>query len=151
MAVKMLPTYSKTKRPRGALLQLGIGLRFWLPRIGGRLWSFGFGRDGVNSGIPLYHNFNSNPGPLKVTNTTIFVIDNRQRFWSCLLLVTLMYVLLSSEAREIKIYFYFRASEDNKLVNYQFICHFYRSGDSAWWVVWLGRSPPKWQRRRLQR
>ena len=95
MAVKMLPTYSKTKRPRGALLQLGIGLRFWLPRIGGRLGYPDFGRDGVDSVIPLYHSFNSNPGPLKVTNITIFVIDNRQRFKSCLLLITLICFNLS--------------------------------------------------------
>jgi hypothetical protein len=28
MAVKMRPTYCRTKRPRGALLQLGIGVYF---------------------------------------------------------------------------------------------------------------------------
>ncbi len=37
MGVKMLSTYGKTKRPRGALLQLGIGFEIILPSIGGRL------------------------------------------------------------------------------------------------------------------
>ena len=45
MAVKMRPTYTRTKRPRGALLQLGIVSVFRLYRIGG---SFG------DSVIPLF-------------------------------------------------------------------------------------------------
>ncbi|KKR29790.1 MAG: hypothetical protein UT63_C0116G0006, partial [Candidatus Gottesmanbacteria bacterium GW2011_GWC2_39_8] len=52
MAVKMRPTCTWTKRPRGALLQLGIGKPFltvenrWEPS--------------GNSGIPLFENVNSN-------------------------------------------------------------------------------------------
>jgi hypothetical protein len=37
LGVKMLLTRSWTKRPRGALLQLGIGFDSALCRIGGRL------------------------------------------------------------------------------------------------------------------
>jgi hypothetical protein len=37
MAVKMPSTHDKTERPRGALLQLGIGLGLKLCSIGGRL------------------------------------------------------------------------------------------------------------------
>jgi len=43
----MLITRSWTKRPREALLQLGIGLRMLVFSIGGRLWSPDASRGGV--------------------------------------------------------------------------------------------------------
>ena len=148
MTVKMLSTYSKTKRPRGALLQLGIGLRFWLPRIGGRLRSCASGRSGVTSGIPLYQSFNSNPPLLRgwkkiskkiVSETFIgYIISTYPH------LIRIMWVLCNV----------CRDSDIAATLSIFLTMHFlfsYQRGNSAWWVVWLGRSPPKWQRRRLQR
>jgi hypothetical protein len=52
MAVQMRPTRGWTKRPRGALLQLGTESEFILCRIGGRLGSSGASRDGADVEIP---------------------------------------------------------------------------------------------------
>ena len=60
MAVKMRPTYTRTKRPRGALLQLGTGGGSGMRRIGGRLRSRAFGLGGANLEIPLFPDFASN-------------------------------------------------------------------------------------------
>lgn len=60
MAVKMPSTYDKTERPRGALLQFGIGLDFDLCSIGGRLGNLGASLDGVISEIPPFSKFGSN-------------------------------------------------------------------------------------------
>ena len=46
----------------GALLYLDIGLSLQMRSIGGRLWSSGFGQNGVASEIPLFWNVGSNPG-----------------------------------------------------------------------------------------
>ena len=45
-------TRSRTKRPRGALLQLGIEFGHGLCRIGGRLRSWGASLGGANGEIP---------------------------------------------------------------------------------------------------
>ena len=58
----MRVTRDRTKRPRGALLQLGIGLGLSLCRIGGRLGSRGVSFGGVIVEIPLLVNLASNPG-----------------------------------------------------------------------------------------
>ena len=52
IGVKMLLTRSRTKRPRGALLQLGIVLELDLRRIGGRLRTWASGLGGVAGEIP---------------------------------------------------------------------------------------------------
>ena len=57
-------SHSKTERPYEALLYRVIETRFFLLRIGGRLWCFGFGQNGVVSEIPLWESFVSNPGLL---------------------------------------------------------------------------------------
>ena len=54
MAVKTRPRYARTKRPRGALLQLGPALGLKMCRIGG---SFG------NSEIPLFFKFGAYVDP----------------------------------------------------------------------------------------
>ena len=43
-----------------ALLQLGIGFRFLMRSIGGRLWSSSLGKNGAASEIPLFKNLKSN-------------------------------------------------------------------------------------------
>ena len=65
----MRVTRSRTKRPRGALLQLGIELGLSLCRIGGRLrsWIARFG--GVAGEIPLWLSFGSNLQPLPGVGT----------------------------------------------------------------------------------
>ncbi len=50
--VKMRVTRSRTKRPRGALLQLVIALGRSLCRIAGRLRSLGASLGGANGEIP---------------------------------------------------------------------------------------------------
>ena len=55
MAVKMRPRYARTKRPRGALLQLGPALGLKLCRIGGRLRP--------TSEIPPFFKFDANFDP----------------------------------------------------------------------------------------
>ena len=60
MAVKMRPTYCRTKRPRGALLQLGIGLNLLI--VENRREA------SANSEIPLFDKFNSN---LKILETDL--------------------------------------------------------------------------------
>src|SRR3989344_6313547 len=52
LTVKMPSVRSRTKRPRGALLQLDIGPRYNMCRIGGRLRSPGASRGGANGEIP---------------------------------------------------------------------------------------------------
>ena len=52
VAVKMPCTHGKTERPREPLLQLDIGVRYSLLRIGGRLRTGDFGRRGANLEIP---------------------------------------------------------------------------------------------------
>ncbi len=53
LPVKMQVTRGWTERPRGALLQLDIGLWYYLYRIGGRLRSLGASSGGAVGGIPL--------------------------------------------------------------------------------------------------
>src|SRR2546421_11066416 len=59
----MLVSRGRTERPRGPLLQLGIGFRYALCRIGGRLGSRGVSLGGVNVEIPPCVYWGSNPGP----------------------------------------------------------------------------------------
>ena len=49
----MLVTRDRTERPRGALLQLDIGIRHYLYRIGGRQRSEDASLHGAIVGIPL--------------------------------------------------------------------------------------------------
>jgi hypothetical protein len=58
--VKMRVTRDWTKRPRGALLYPGIGLRLSMCRIGGRLGDRGASLGGANGEIPLLLRFGSN-------------------------------------------------------------------------------------------
>ena len=51
--VKILVTRNRTERPHGALLQLNIGIRYYMYRIGGRLRSDHASGHGVAVGIPL--------------------------------------------------------------------------------------------------
>jgi hypothetical protein len=67
MAVQMRLTRGWTKRPRGALLQLGTESEFILCRIGGRLGSPGPSRDGAAVEIPPWVNLASNPGSSRGT------------------------------------------------------------------------------------
>jgi len=62
-AVKMPCTRSRTKRPRGALLQLDTGLGFSLCRIGGRQRSQGASLGGAAGEIPPWLNLGSNSRP----------------------------------------------------------------------------------------
>ena len=57
----MLVTHDRTKRPRGALLQLGIESRSGLCRRGGRLRSWAERFSGAGGEIPLLSDFDSNP------------------------------------------------------------------------------------------
>ena len=57
----MPSTRDRTKRPRGALLQLDTELGFSMCRIGGRLGSQGVSSDGATGEIPLLLDFGSNP------------------------------------------------------------------------------------------
>ena len=70
----MRVTRCRTKRPRGALLQLGSGLGLWMCRIGGRLRSPDASRGGVNLEIPLFYDLGPNPdnigGPCLVGSLT---------------------------------------------------------------------------------
>ena len=61
VAVKMRPTRSRTKRPRGALLQLAIGCGETMRSIGGSRRSRPRGGGGGNSEIPLF--VSSHPHP----------------------------------------------------------------------------------------
>jgi hypothetical protein len=63
VAVKMRPRYARTKRPRGALLQLGPALDLKLCRIGG---SFG------DSEIPPFFKFGANSDPLIRTDDKVW-------------------------------------------------------------------------------
>ena len=56
VAVKMRPRYARTKRPRGALLQLGPAFGLKLCRIGGRLRP--------TSEIPPFFKFDANSDPV---------------------------------------------------------------------------------------
>ncbi len=60
----MRTTRSRTKRPRGALLQLGIELGHSLCRIGGRLRSRGASLGGAAGEIPPWLCLGPNPAPL---------------------------------------------------------------------------------------
>ena len=59
--VKMRVTRSRTKRPRGALLQFGIEFGHGLCRIGGRRRNPAVRWGGANGEIPLSSDFDSNP------------------------------------------------------------------------------------------
>ena len=59
----MRVTRSRTKRPREALLQLGIELELSLCRIGGRQRSWDASLDGVALEIPPWLSFGSNLRP----------------------------------------------------------------------------------------
>ena len=59
----MRVTRSRTKRPREALLQLGIELGLILCRIGGRLRSWGASLGGADVEIPPLLDFGSNRDP----------------------------------------------------------------------------------------
>ena len=52
MPVKILATRDRTERPHGALLQLDIGIRFYMYRIGGRLRNRHVSECGADVGIP---------------------------------------------------------------------------------------------------
>src|SRR5579885_558433 len=56
----MRVTRDRTKRPRGALLQLGIGTGLRIRRIGGSLGSSPRGEGGGNGEIPLFRGSVSN-------------------------------------------------------------------------------------------
>ena len=60
----MLVTRDRTERPRGPLLQLDIGFRYGLCRIGGSLGSWGVSLGGGNVEIPPCSYWDSNPHPL---------------------------------------------------------------------------------------
>src|SRR5882762_4726821 len=59
----MLDTRDRTERPRGPLLQLDVGSRYGLCRIGGSLGSWGASPGGGNVEIPPCSCWDSNPGP----------------------------------------------------------------------------------------
>src|SRR5690606_35725188 len=61
MAVRTRPTRSRTKRPRGALLQLAIGRGARLRRIGGSRRTRPRGGGGGDGEIPLWHARRSHP------------------------------------------------------------------------------------------
>ena len=63
IGVKMRFTRSRTKRPRGALLQLGIEFGHSLCRIGGRLRSRGASLGGAAGEIPPWLCLDPNPAP----------------------------------------------------------------------------------------
>ena len=67
--VKMLVSCRRTERPRGPLLQFGIGFWSELCRIGGRLGSMGASSCGVNLEIPPFSCWKSNFGPLSGSKT----------------------------------------------------------------------------------
>ena len=83
VAVKMRPSRSRTKRPRGALLQLAIGARAGLRRIGGRRGGRPRGGGGGGGEIPLCLSFDSNlarkpgRGPCQVGSLTGAVASQR--------------------------------------------------------------------------
>ena len=60
MPVKIPVTCSRTERPRGALLQPGIGFRQCVYRIAGRLRRYGVSCIGAAVGIPATHCWDSN-------------------------------------------------------------------------------------------
>jgi hypothetical protein len=62
-------TRSRTKRPRGALLQLDIDSGLSMRRIGGRLRSLVRGPEGATGEIPLLLSLDSNPSPLSGRRT----------------------------------------------------------------------------------
>ena len=63
IGVKMRLTRSRTKRPRGALLQPDIELGLGLCRIGGRLRDWGASLGGVGVEIPPWPSFGPNRRP----------------------------------------------------------------------------------------
>ena len=63
IVVKMPFTRTRTKRPRGALLYLGIELRFVVRRIAGRLGNWACGLGGAIVEIPASTNFDPNVEP----------------------------------------------------------------------------------------
>ena len=69
IGVKMRLTRSRTKRPRGALLQPGIVLGLSLCRIAGRLRSRSASFGGVALGIPAWCSFGPNLCPLSGMGT----------------------------------------------------------------------------------
>ena len=63
LRVKMRVTCSRTKRPRGALLQLDIVLGFNLCRIAGRRGSWGVSLGGADLEIPAWLDLGPNAWP----------------------------------------------------------------------------------------
>ena len=63
IGVKMRLTRSRTKRPRGALLQPGIVLGLNLCRIAGRLGNWGASLGGVAVEIPAWLSLGPNLSP----------------------------------------------------------------------------------------
>ena len=63
MPVKILATRDRTERPHGALLQLDIGIRFYMYRIGGRQRNRHVSECGADVGIPPLKYWVSNPRP----------------------------------------------------------------------------------------
>jgi hypothetical protein len=63
LRVKMRVTCSRTKRPRGALLQLDIELGFNLCSIAGRQRSWGASLGGADVEIPAWLDFGPNVLP----------------------------------------------------------------------------------------
>ena len=61
VTVKIPSTRGRTKRPRGALLQLAIGSGCWMRRIGGSLGGGPCGGRGGNGEIPLFQFFAPHP------------------------------------------------------------------------------------------
>ena len=63
VTVKILLTRDRTERPHGALLQVNIGIRQVMYRIGGRQRSEGASLHGAGVGIPLLFCWISNQSP----------------------------------------------------------------------------------------
>ena len=64
LAVKTRPPHDWTKRPRGALLQPGVGSGSGMRRIGGRLRSEDPGLRGADGEIPPLLGFGANADPV---------------------------------------------------------------------------------------
>ena len=73
----MRVTRRRTKRPREALLQLGIDSVLAMRRIGGRLGTSAFGLGGANGEIPLFVCAWSNPNRIPGSET----VPGRQFDW----------------------------------------------------------------------
>src|SRR3989344_6395252 len=71
LTVKMPSVRSRTKRPRGALLQFGIEPGVYMYRIAGRLRSSGASSGGVTGEIPALYTFSSKTAlPLQAIEQT---------------------------------------------------------------------------------